>query len=247
MAKPSTTPKATVKNKVLKHIDRDLIIEWLSEGKTPNWISDTLTDKYPGGHNQHNRIGMRVIYDFKNQFMPSGKLSRLSLEEATIPQWAKKNSDIKTELLKNSAYRNAITKLGEEELNVKRELIQLMYLVKDRMQFYFDKLSEGEKMDERNEKVMLEQMKMLLAILSQHDTSERANAAAAAATSSAVSVNINIVKDHAGVIRDAVRETLDGIDPNLSIEFMERLNMKMKELEYIEQTGIIPLGATINV
>jgi hypothetical protein len=239
--------KSAAKSKVLAHVDRDQIIAWLSDGKTPEWISKTLTDKYPGGHNQHNRISMRVIYDFKNQFMPSGKLSKIAIEESVIPKWAKINADTKAELMKSSAYRDAIVKLGEEELNMKRELIQLMGLVKDRMQFYFDKLSDGDKMDERNEKVLLEQMKMLLAILQQHDNSERADAALVAASQQSISVNINIVKDHAGIIRDAVRETLESVDPNLSIEFMERLNIKMKELEYTEQTGIIPLGAPINV
>jgi len=244
-----TLPKVhpATRNKVLGHVDRDQIISWLSEGKTPEWISKTLTDKYPGGHNSHNRISMRVIYDFKNQFMPNGKLSKIAIQESNIPRWVKVDQDAKAELMKSSAYKKAIMKLGEEELNLKKELIQLMGLVKDRMQFYFDMLAEGEKMDERNEKVLLEQMKMLLAILQQHDNSSRADAAAAAASNHSVSVNINIVKDHASIIRDAVRETLEGVDMNLSIEFMERLNLKMKELEYTEQTGIIPLGGAIHV
>ena len=37
------------------------------------------------------------------------------------------------------------------------------------------------------------------------------------------------------------------LDANLAIEFMERLNLKMKELEYTETTGIIPIGGRINV
>lgn len=242
-----TPKKSASKSKVLQHVDRDQIITWLSEGKTPQWISDTLNDKYPGAHNSHNRISMRVIYDFKNQFMPAGKLSKIAIQESVVPRWAKIHAETKAELLKNTAYQKALAKLGEEELNVKKELIEMMTLLKDRMQFFFNKLSAGERMDERNEKVLVEQMKMLLAILQQHDITERADAAAAAASSQQVSVNINIVKDHASIIRDAIRETLDGVDPNLSIEFMERLNLKMKELEYSEQTGIIPIGGTFNV
>jgi hypothetical protein len=111
------------------------------------------------------------------------------------------------------------------------------------MEFYYNELAVNNKMDERNEKVLLEQMKLLLSILSQHDKAE--TTAAAAATE--VNVSINIVKDHALIIREAVRDTLDSVDPNLAIEFMERLNLKMKELEYTETTGIIPIGGRINV
>ena len=81
-------------------------------------------------------------------------------------------------------------------------------------------------------------MKLLLGILQQ---SEKASAAATADTN--ISVNVSIVKDHASVIRDAIRDTLSEVDPILSIEFMERVNMKMKDLEMSDETGLIPIGS----
>ena len=231
------------KNKVLSHIDRDIIIKMLSEGESPQKVAEFLQTKYPGKHNSHLNIHWRTIHDFRDRFMPSGKLSKIAIQESEVPRWAKDNAEIKAELLKSSAYQNAIAKLAEEEINVKKELVQLLTLVKGRMEFYYNELSINNKMDERNEKVLLEQMKLLLAVLGQHDRAE--TSAAAAATE--VNVSINIVKDHASIIREAVRDTLDSVDPNLAIEFMERLNLKMKELEYTETTGIIPIGGRINV
>ena len=56
-----------------------------------------------------------------------------------------------------------------------------------------------------------------------------------------INVNINVVQDHANTLREAIRETLSDVDPNLAIEFLERLNLKMKEIKYTEETGLIPL------
>ena len=231
------------KNKVISHIDRDIIIKMLSDGDSPQKVSEFLQTKYPGKHNAHLNIHWRTIHDFRDRFMPAGKLSKIAIQESEVPRWAKENAEIKAELIKSSAYQNAIAKLAEEEINVKKELVQLLTLVKGRMQFYYNELAANGKMDERNEKVLLEQMKLLLSVLSQHDKAETAASSAAAE----VTVSINIVKDHASIIREAVRDTLESVDPNLAIEFMERLNLKMKELEYTETTGIIPVGGRINV
>jgi hypothetical protein len=231
------------KNKILAHLDRDIIIKMLSDGDSPQKVSEFLTTKYPGKHNSHLKIHWRTIHDFRDRFMPSGKLSKIALQESEVPRWAKDNAEIKAELIKSSAYQEAIAKLAEEEINVKKELIQLMTIIKGRMEFYYNELQASGKMDDRNEKILLEQMKLLLSILQQQDKTD----SAASGHSSEVSVNISIVRDHATVIRDAIRDTLDSVDPNLAIEFMERLNLKMKELEYTETTGLIPIGGRINV
>jgi len=231
------------KNKILAHIDRDIIIKMLSDGDSPQKVSDFLKTKYPGKHNAHLQVHWRTVHDFRDRFMPSGKLSKIALQESEVPRWAKDNAEIKAELMKSSAYQSAIAKLAEEEINVKRELIQLMTLLKGRMEFYYNELSASGKMDERNEKILLDQMKLLLGILQQQDKTDTA----ASSGGTEVSVNISIVRDHATIIRDAIRDTLESVDANLSIEFMERLNLKMKELEYTEATGIIPLGGRINV
>lgn len=231
------------KNKILGHIDRDIIIKMLSDGESPQSVADFLKKKYPGKHNAHLNVHWRTIHDFRDRFMPSGKLSKIAIQESEVPRWAKENAEIKAELIKSSAYQEAIAKLAQEEINVKKELVQLLTIIKGRMEFYYNELHASGKMDERNEKVLLEQMKLLLSILQQQDKADTA----ASVQSAEVSVNINIVRDHATVIRDAVRDTLDSVDPNLAIEFMERLNLKMKELEYTETTGLIPLGGRINV
>jgi hypothetical protein len=229
------------KNKVLGHLDRDIIIRMLSSGDSPQKVSEFLNTKYPGKHNAHLKIHWRTIHDFRERFMPSGKLSKIALQESEVPRWAKDNAEIKAELIKSSAYQDAIARLVEEEINVKKELIQLMTIIKGRMEFYYNELQASGKMDERNEKVLLDQMKLLLSILQQQDKTD----SAASIHSAEVSVNISIVRDHATVIRDAVRDTLDSVEPNLAIEFMERLNLKMKELEYTETTGLIPIGGRI--
>lgn len=227
-----------IKNKILNHPDRDLIFKMIGEGRSDRDIEAFLKQKYPLEHHAHLRMTHKTIYNFRSEFMPNGVLSKIALSEAAAPKWIKQNREIAAELAKNSAYQDLLAKVAEEEINTKRELINLMTVLKSRMETYYNALAGNGKLDERNEKILLEQMKLLLGILQHQD---RATTAGGLGTGD-VNVNISIVKDHASIIRDAIRETLSEVDPNLCIEFMERINLKMKELEYSETTGIIPLN-----
>ena len=234
----SSIPQVTTKNKIFAHPDRDIIIKMIGDGKSDREVEQFLKNKYPAAHHEHLRCTSRTVYNFRQEFMSNGKLSKVAIAESNVPQWAKRNREITAELSKNSAYQEAIAKIAEEELNTKKELIQVMVLLKKRMEVYYNSLSASDKPDEKSERILLEQMKLLLGILQQ---SEKASAAATADTN--ISVNVSIVKDHASVIRDAIRDTLSEVDPILSIEFMERVNMKMKDLEMSEETGLIPIGS----
>lgn len=236
-------------NKIMEHPDRDIIVRWLSENVNPKEIAKRLADKYPLEHQRHLRPGWRTVYSFKSDFMPNGKLL-LSVVEASkkgtnFPQWNTNKSEMRDELMKTDAYQQALAKIVDEEINVKRKLIEVMSLMEDRLRAIYNKISNnGEKINNNDERIFLEYLKNLQILLQQHDQTNRADRAEAAQN---VNVNISVVSEQASIIKDAVRETLDGVDPALAIEFMERFSMKMREVQYIEETGIIPLGGKINV
>jgi hypothetical protein len=222
--------------KVMQHRDRDLILRWIHDGIPSQQIQENLERKYPGKGNKNLHIGYKTINSFKEEYMVSGQLSAALVKEKSVPRWSKEKVAAKEALEKSSAYKAALKEIVAEELDLRRELLELLRLGKARLEFFFNELSGGKKMDRENEKVLLEQMKFLLMVHERYD--KQVNGAK---NSTDININVNIVKDQAGVIRDAIRETLADIDPNLSIEFMERLSIKMKDLEYNEEMGMIPL------
>jgi hypothetical protein len=222
-------------SKVYNHPDRDLIIRKFQEGKSAGEIEKFLKEKFPGKNHDHLRVSRAALETFKKDYLVNGKLSKVLVEEQkkTVPQWAKQAA--KAEMQNPSAYRDLIKGVIEEELNIRKELLEMMAVIKSRLEFFYDQLSGRDKMDERNEKILLEQMKMLLSLEERYDKHVNGFKEGGDLT-----INIGVVRDQGIMIREALRETLADVDPNLAIEFMERMNMKMRELEYTEQTGIIP-------
>lgn len=238
------TEEKKVQNKVLEHQDKNDIIRWLSDGETPKSIAEKLEKKYPLPHQKHLRPSERTLYSFKKDFMPNGKLLLASVVDAKTkyPKWSKGKLELQKELMNNSAYKAALEKITDEEINVRRELVETMHIMKDRIEKIYNKIDANDKIHHNDERLLLEYLKNIQILLQQHDQTNRADRAEAAQN---VSINVSVVNEQASLIKDAVRETLEGIDSNLAVEFMERLSMKMRELQYIEQTGIIPLGAKI--
>lgn len=222
--------------KVMQHRDRDLILRWIHDGVTSQQIQENLEKKYPGKDNKQYQIGYKTINSFKEEYMVSGQLSATLIKDKAVPKWSKEKVAAKQALEKSSAYKLAIKEIINEELDLRRELLELLRLGKQRLEFFFNQLSEGTKMDRENEKVLLEQMKFLLAVHERYD--KQVNGVKNATD---ININVNVVKDQAGIIREAIRETLADIDPNLSVEFMERMNLKIKDLEDREDSGLIPL------
>lgn len=242
-----TEKQPKIQNKIFEHPDRNDIVRWISEKMNPKDIAKRLADKYPLPHQRHLRPSWRTVYNFKTTFMPDNKLIISAIEDAKqkYPKWNKQKLDMQAELMNNSAYQTAIAKIAEEEINVKKKLIAVMTLMEDRLEKIYNQMdARGDKINHSDERLFLEYLKNLQILLQQHDQTNRADRAEAAQN---INVNISVVNEQASIIKDAVRETLDGVDPNLAVEFMERLSMKMRELQYIEDTGIVPIGGKINV
>lgn len=222
--------------KIMQHRDRDLILRWIHDGLTSQQIQEALEKKYPGKENKGMHIGYKTINAFKEEYMVSGQLSATLIQQKSVPKWSREKVAAKEALEKSSAYKAALKEIITEELDIRRELVQLMRLGQKRLAFFFDELSDAKEMDRENEKILLEHMKFILSTLERYDKQVNGHKETAD-----ININVNIVKDQAGAIREAIRETLADVDPNLAIEFMERVSLKLNELDYRDETGLIPL------
>lgn len=218
-----------VKSKVLNHPDKDELIKMLSEGVPVRKISDMLEERYNKKHQAHLRISFPTLQEFKTSHLNlKGRIaSDVQKEQMRASKDWLQHQEIKSELEKNSAYKEAISKIANNELDARQEILKIFSLVENRLEVLYNKTSGKEVIRPEEERLLQSYLDQLMKVMDQYkkyidgfkETTEH-------------NVNINIATTQVNILRDAVRETLADCDPALAVKFMDKIYVKMRQLDY---------------
>lgn len=214
--------------KVENHPDRDLIISWISNGLTAVQISEKLKIKYPRVNQDDMRVSQGTIKVFKKEYMNIDKHAAEDIKNFKL--W-NKEKELEEEIKSSDAYTHALKKAVDSEIDARKEISDILFLIKERLKVFYNTLAGKDKLDERNERILQSYMTQCMDVVEKNEKYVNGYK-----ETTQHNVNVNIMSDQVILIRDAMRETLSDIDPSLAIEFMERLNLKMKELRYTLQS-----------
>jgi hypothetical protein len=216
-------------SKILNHPDRDEIIKLLSEGTPVRKISDMLDARYPKKHQAHLRVSFPTLHEFKTSHLNlKGKIvSDVQKEQTRASKDWLQHEEVKSELEKSSAYREAITKVANSELDSRKEILKIFALVEGRLEILYNKVNGKEVIRNDEEKLLQSYIDQLMRVMDQYkkyidgfkETTEH-------------NINITIATSQVNLLREAIRETLSDCDPALAIKFMEKIYTKMRALEY---------------
>jgi hypothetical protein len=217
------------KSKILNHPDKDEIIKLLSEGTPVRKVADMLEERYSKKHQAHLRISFPTLQEFKTAHLNlKGKIASDVQKEQTraSKEWLQ-HEEIKTDLEKNSAYKEAINKIANSELDARREILKIFSLVENRLEVLYNKTSSKEVIRPDEEKLLQSYIDQLMKVMDQYkkyidgfkETTEH-------------NVNITIATSQVNLLREAIRETLADCDPALAVKFMEKIYSKMRQLDY---------------
>jgi uncharacterized phage infection (PIP) family protein YhgE len=146
--------------------------------------------------------------------------------------WSKHKEE-QLEVQETSAYKKAIAQIAEEELDVRRELLKIFTIIESRIEALFERLDGNEFSNKDVEKALQGYLDQFMKVLDQHkkyvegykDTTEH-------------NINITVMNDQVLILREAIRETMAEIDPGVALQFMNRLNSKMRELDYHNEHNV---------
>lgn len=215
-------------NKVLQHPDRDDIIKMLTEGMPVRDVEAKLKTKYSKRHQAHLRVSASSLQVFKTEHLNLKGEVLASIKEATkLTRETIKQAVIREEVKKSSIYQEKINAIADDQLSVHKELIKAFSLIESRIEFFYNKIASDGHPDARDERVFQKYLEQFTKILEDYkkyvegytETSEH-------------NININIMNDQVVLIREAVREVLAEIEPELAVLFMGKLNTKMNNLIY---------------
>jgi hypothetical protein len=233
--------------KILNHPDREEIIQKLVSGISPNKIQDWLNDKYSREEDRHLRITVKAISDFRVRYL---NLTRDAVrllkkerqkKELGLPHNANAGSflertgetkdehelRVKETLLQSPTYREKLKNINEAALDGPRLIKELVTLIQSRIEKYFNEVASGQQ-TLKEDKVLIEMISLMKDLVKEAKKIEDDYNI----QPDAGHVQLNVVHEQVGLIRDTVKDLLNEFDSNLALEFMDRLNRKLTTLKY---------------
>lgn len=236
--------------KILNHPDREEIIQKLVSGISPNKVHEWLNEKYSREEDKHLRITVKGISDFRLRYL---NLSRDAVrmlkkerqkKELGLPHNANAGSflertgeteeehelRVKETLLQSPTYREKLKDITEATLDGPRLIKELVALIQSRLEVYFNEIASGSKIGEtiKADKQFAEYVSLMKDLVKdakkiEDDYNTQPDAG---------QVQLNVVHEQVGMIRDTVKDLLNDFDPDLALEFMDRLNKRLTTLRY---------------
>lgn len=206
-------------------------------------IEKRLAEKYPKKNQEHLRISHSTIQSFKSKHLNlTGKmLEDIKEHGQNLRAWSKHKEE-QLAVQETSAYQKAIAQIAEEELDVRRELLKIFTIIESRIEALFERLDGNDFSNKDVEKALQGYLDQFMKVLDQHkkyvegykDTTEH-------------NINITVMNDQVLILREAIRETMAEIDPGVALQFMNKLNSRMRELDYNNEQNVSLVNRALGV
>lgn len=215
--------------KILSHPKKAMIIRMLSRGDGIRAVAKAIKECYPNDKKMH--LSTPTLQKFRDE-----KLNITGETLKAIKKATKEKNEIKTakkedtKLSRIPAFREAVEKAANMHVDIRQELQELLATVKSRVEDLFDRAAEGS-LSVNEEANLSKYFAQWTATIQQWakyidkiaDRTVEAN------------ININVIEDQMAVLRVAVKETIEEMDPDIAPIFMRKLSEKMEELSYRKQ------------
>ncbi len=210
-------------SKVISHPDAEEIVGKLVNGVKPKTIVDWLKLKYPSPEEKHLRLGQSLLKDFLD--------SNLDLY-ATIQsdvKSAKNNTldkDISDSLKNNKSYKQRIAEITETEIDIKKMLIEVNVILRQRMEQYFDRMQENPQ-SLKPDYGLIKYFELMLNFAEKYDKIVNQSPDQIIQHN----VSVQVMDQYVVILQNCIRQTLAQIDPEASSLFLELFNEEIKKVQ----------------
>jgi hypothetical protein len=214
---------ATSFKKVLNHPDKDKITEMLMGGISVKEVEKWISDKYPNEKSKH--ITWMTLQAYRRKFLNiyGDALDNIKKTEAANQIRA----DLIKEGVKNmTAYKRAVKNIEKDYVNYKERLLDLDKVIWQRIADHIELVKNNEeniKSDVQLEKWVNLQIKLLQEyaklVDGKPDSTHQHN------------VNISVMTDYVGSIKEAIRDVLSEMSPELIPSFLVKCDERFKKLQ----------------
>lgn len=216
-----------MQSKVLKHPDREEIIRRLTDGESIRSVVGWLKTKYK--NNKKHQISIPSLQEFRKKYLALEGEVLSDIQAARQDIVAEiKQQEAKALVKSNSAYQQKINSIVNSHLDIKDQLLKLHVLIIDRIEFWYNEISEGNHSATVADKELRQYIDRLMTLFQQW--SKFIDGIADHTVEH--NVNINMVNDQVRSINYVIMEVLEELDPEVAMVFLQKVNRKLNELGY---------------
>ncbi len=215
-------------SKVLKHPDKDEIIELLAtKGESVREIESMLRSKYPSS--KHLWISSVTLQKFRKENLKlEGRVLR-DIQEAGRVQKQQSEKQEKIRILESTgAYTKKINEIADSKLDVQKRILQLDRIIESRMEYWYNAIISGTETASKGDKELRQFMDRQMNLLSQY----KKLVEGMADRTIDHNVNITVMNEQIGIIQDVIRECISSFSPEQAMLFMEKLNRRLNATTY---------------
>ena len=212
--------------KVLSHPNINMIVKKLSEGAGVRKVEKILREMYPDDKTKH--ITAVTLQKFRKQHLKIEGDALEAIKEATKEKTLIKEREKEHKAVKNvPSYKEKLQEAIDLHIDIRQQLANLHVLISARMEDLFDKLASGEARidDEHSLQKYFQTYITLIERWAKYIDK-------VADYTVETNVNVTVIEDQMALMRETIWELLYEMDSSLAVKFLEKLDNKMKTIDY---------------
>jgi hypothetical protein len=231
--------KTSAFEKIRNHVDRDEIISKLSIGITPKDINEWLSHKYAEANEKKLIISLKDLISFKDNYLDIYNDIKADFAAAKNALVSGTSDSLELSVQNNTDYKNLVIKTVSQEHDLKEQAGRLVTAIETRLAQIYDHIQEDPRnINTKVDYVLIKYAEVLGGLL------EKAYKIIEGGPDQIIQHNVNIQQNidiNRSVFYEAIRETLQEIDIETSMLFMEKFTEKFNRLQDPSQIKIQPV------
>lgn len=232
--------------KILNHPDKETIIKKLCDGVSPNLVLKWLQEKYPEDKQYH--ITIATLSNFRKDYLNLNREAVRILKKErqkrelnlpynpNISAFIERTNEseeehalrVKNTLFQSATYRDKLKEITDAHIDAPKLIKELHTLLNSRIEVYYNEVASKEKMDVKEDRMFLDYIRLATEVAKDFkkvwsDYNSQPDEG---------TINLNVVHEQVGIIREVVKDLLAEFSPELALEFMDKLNAKLSNLKY---------------
>jgi hypothetical protein len=215
--------------KIMDHPDKDEIISKLIIGISITDVSDWLKSKYSAASEKKFVIAAKTLTSFKDTYLDFYNDMLKDLNKIKSSPTVSAQEEIELSVKGNSAYKDALVKIANKELDIETMLARMALNVETRVSQIYDIMQDNPNdINTRVERLLIEYINALGGLLDKYYTWKEAKQPDQIIQHN---VTLQVVDQHISVFHDVIKDVLSQMDLETSMYFMEVFNEKMSKLK----------------